>query len=124
MFVCASIAACRKHPRKVERLSKKGTTVLAFPGRYGRIRVPDLLERLYVEQIGSILVEGGGEVFQQFVDAGCVDELSLFVAPRLSRGGPAAFGVALAADGALARSASSLEVRQVGRDILLHALFD
>jgi diaminohydroxyphosphoribosylaminopyrimidine deaminase/5-amino-6-(5-phosphoribosylamino)uracil reductase len=71
VFVCTSIVACRKHPRKVERLSKKGTTILAFPDRHGRIRVLDLLERLYAEQIGSILVEGGGEVFQQFVGARC-----------------------------------------------------
>ncbi|MFN8396296.1 MAG: bifunctional diaminohydroxyphosphoribosylaminopyrimidine deaminase/5-amino-6-(5-phosphoribosylamino)uracil reductase RibD [Bacteroidia bacterium] len=50
--------------------------------------LPDLLRRLYAEaRIGSILVEGGANVLQQFIDAGEWDEIIRCVAPlRLGAG--------------------------------------
>ncbi|MBP1657902.1 MAG: bifunctional diaminohydroxyphosphoribosylaminopyrimidine [Bacteroidetes bacterium] len=124
VFVCATNAACRENGRKVERLSRRGVIVLAFPGRKGKISLANLLARLYAEGIGSLLVEGGGEVFGHFAAEECIDELSLFVTPRFSRGGQFAFGEGSCWVDAAGRMASELEVRQVGRDVLLHAFFD
>lgn len=124
VFVCTTNAACYANKRKVERLGRLGVLVLAFAGRRGKISLTDMLTWLYAEQIGSLLVEGGGDVFGEFVGAGCIDELSLFLAPRFSRGGMTAFGVGASWEGKSGRVASLLETRMVGGDVLLHAVFD
>lgn len=69
-------------------------------GQVGNIRfigvpdpynLPELLGRLYSEaRIGSILVEGGANVLQQFIDAGVYDEVIRCVGPQPLGAGVAA----------------------------------
>jgi diaminohydroxyphosphoribosylaminopyrimidine deaminase/5-amino-6-(5-phosphoribosylamino)uracil reductase len=122
VFVCTTAAALRQKGRKARRLLANGADVLPFAARHGRIPVEAVLQRLYAEQIGSILVEGGGEVFRDFVEAGCVDELSLFIAPWFAGGDLLTFGRSLS--GVSMPTASSVIVLKTGGDVLLHALFD
>jgi diaminohydroxyphosphoribosylaminopyrimidine deaminase/5-amino-6-(5-phosphoribosylamino)uracil reductase len=42
--------------------------------------------------VTGVLVEGGGRVHRSFLDAGLVDRLELFVAPRILAGGPGFVG--------------------------------
>jgi diaminohydroxyphosphoribosylaminopyrimidine deaminase/5-amino-6-(5-phosphoribosylamino)uracil reductase len=121
VFLCTTTAAFRQKRRKADRLLARGVRVLAFAAR-GEIRIDALLRRLYEEEIGSILVEGGGEVFREFVEAGCVDELSLFIAPRFGGGNVFTFGQSM--NGMSVPTASFVEVRKSGEDVLLHALID
>ncbi len=85
------------------------------------MRIPELMEALYEREIGSILVEGGSVVFREFLDAGVVDELSLFVAPRLIGAGVPAFAVSPQAHPAAFRF-RTIQARRVGADLLIHAL--
>jgi diaminohydroxyphosphoribosylaminopyrimidine deaminase/5-amino-6-(5-phosphoribosylamino)uracil reductase len=122
VIVCSTHEAARRRRRKVGVLRRRGVEVLIFPGRKEKIGLAKVLRRLHQEEIGSVLVEGGGGVFGQFVAEGIIDELSVFVAPRLGMGGAVAFK-----DNALstlAKAASTVGVWRVGEDILIHALFE
>ena len=60
-----------------------GVEVWTMPGAKGRLPLKSLLRRLVSEGALHVLVEGGAAVHQSFLEAGLVDELVLFVAPRL-----------------------------------------
>jgi riboflavin biosynthesis pyrimidine reductase len=77
---------------------------------------------LYDEGIGSILVEGGADVFGQFAAGGMIDEMSVFIAPVLAPGGVAAFPSGALA--AVVSEASYMHTHDAGRDIWVHAMFD
>ncbi len=122
VFVCTTVRAARTKQRALRRLENRGVIIVPLPGRNGKINIADLLERLYQEHMGSLLVEGGGEVFRQFVEGGFIDELSLFIAPRIGAGGPVAFGSTMLK--AVSKDAATLSVRRIDADILIHAQFD
>jgi len=74
------------------------------------------LGRLAADGVQSLLLEGGPTLAASFLDAGFVDKLLVFVAPRLSGDGPGLLR-ALASPRSLVR----LEARAVGVDVLLSA---
>jgi diaminohydroxyphosphoribosylaminopyrimidine deaminase/5-amino-6-(5-phosphoribosylamino)uracil reductase len=79
----------------------------------------DLLERLASRGVTTLLVEGGAEVNRAFLDAGVVDVLLLFLAPKIAGGGIAwvgGDGPARMADALLLRD---LRVRRLGPDLLV-----
>jgi diaminohydroxyphosphoribosylaminopyrimidine deaminase/5-amino-6-(5-phosphoribosylamino)uracil reductase len=81
------------NPTTVRRLRSEGVTAVWIPGRQRRLPLRSVLRELYRYHIGSLLVEGGADVFGQFLREDLVDELTVFLAPRaLGRGLPA-FGV-------------------------------
>jgi diaminohydroxyphosphoribosylaminopyrimidine deaminase/5-amino-6-(5-phosphoribosylamino)uracil reductase len=49
----------------------------------GKVSLHSLLKRAWEEKLVSILVEGGGEVFNEFLLSGMVDKFYLFLAPRI-----------------------------------------
>lgn len=57
----------------------------------GHVDLPELMKRLGQREIDSVLVEGGSTVAAGFLNAGLVDKVSVFIAPRLI-GGQAAPG--------------------------------
>lgn len=54
----------------------------------GRLSLTAALAELHRRGVQSLLVEGGGRVHRAFLDAGLVDRIELFLAPRLLAGGP------------------------------------
>lgn len=52
----------------------------------GRVSLPDLLDELGRREILSVLVEGGGEVHAAMFEAGLVDKLYAYLAPKLIGG--------------------------------------
>ena len=55
----------------------------------GEVSLPDLLARLGKRDAQGVLVEGGGSLAWGFVQAGCVDRLVLYLAPKLVGGADA-----------------------------------
>jgi diaminohydroxyphosphoribosylaminopyrimidine deaminase/5-amino-6-(5-phosphoribosylamino)uracil reductase len=77
------------------------------------------MKSLYRYDIGSVLVEGGREVFSQFLRHGPVDELSIFLAPTV-------MGHGISAMTNVGRERSTVRFSRwsampVGRDILIQA---
>ena len=81
-----------------------------------------LLRRLAKQGVTSLLVEGGGETNAAFVEAGLVDQVAFFYAPKIlggrdARTGVAGEGLTLAAGLALEK----IRWRNLGPDLMLTA---
>lgn len=62
----------------------------------GKLSIQSVLKRTAELGIASVMVEGGGDVFSQFIRSGMADKLHLFVAPKiLGRGKSFADGIDL-----------------------------
>jgi len=107
-------------PARVAALRAAGATVVTVVGRAGRVDLRGALAALAAREVRAVLVEGGGEVHGAFLDAGLVDRVVMFVAPRLLGGRtatPAIGGAGSSLKGAPRLTA--LEVTRVGDDLLI-----
>jgi diaminohydroxyphosphoribosylaminopyrimidine deaminase/5-amino-6-(5-phosphoribosylamino)uracil reductase len=111
----------RGAPRaRVRALRAKGAEVVEVAAPRGRLALLAVLRTLGALDLQSVLVEGGAAVHGAFIDAGLVDAVALFVAPRLLGGGvPIAAGRGRGVFHGLALDAPL--VRRVGPDLLLTA---
>jgi diaminohydroxyphosphoribosylaminopyrimidine deaminase / 5-amino-6-(5-phosphoribosylamino)uracil reductase len=109
-------------PARVAALAAVGATVVPVSLCDGRVDPRAALATLADREVRAVLVEGGGEIHGAFVDAGLVDRVAVFVAPRLMGGRaatPSIGGSGLPLGGALRLSA--LEVSRLGDDLLIEA---
>ncbi len=67
-------------------LRAQGVRVLELPGDSGRVDLRALLEALRALEVIAVLAEGGGELGGALAEAGLVDRVAFFVAPRLLGG--------------------------------------
>ena len=107
---------------RVAALTRAGATVLRGPTRGGHVDVVALLAGLFERDVRAVLLEGGGETHDAFLEAGVVDRVALFLAPLLL-GGRQAPGV-LGGAGRELKSAVRLgpvSVTTLGDDLLLEA---
>jgi diaminohydroxyphosphoribosylaminopyrimidine deaminase/5-amino-6-(5-phosphoribosylamino)uracil reductase len=94
---------------------------LVLPVEHGRVAVTALLDELGRRRMTNVLVEGGAEVLGSFFDAQTVDEVWVFVAPRIIGGqGKSAVG-----GSGVSRLAEGLRLKEWGvekieEDVLLH----
>ncbi len=70
-------------------LRELGCEVRGLPSEFGRPSVVALLEGLGQRRMTNVLVEGGASVLGSFFDADQVDEVHIFVAPKIVGGSPA-----------------------------------
>ncbi len=120
VIVCTTSKAAATHPRKVGLLRRTGTRVVEFPSRKNSIAIQEILKALYALNIGSVLVEGGSHVFSEFVGAGLIDELSLFIAPKIFGNGIPAFTQQIRIDSGRGLHFSVATTKRIGDDILIH----
>jgi diaminohydroxyphosphoribosylaminopyrimidine deaminase/5-amino-6-(5-phosphoribosylamino)uracil reductase len=105
---------------RVRALCAAGAHVVRCPGPDGRVSPADLMSALFSMEVRGVLVEGGAEVAASFVDAGLVDRVAMFFAPRLLGGAKAPSILAgTGRDLASALALGPLAVRQVGDDVLI-----
>jgi diaminohydroxyphosphoribosylaminopyrimidine deaminase/5-amino-6-(5-phosphoribosylamino)uracil reductase len=101
-------------------LASSGVTVLQCKSRDGRVDVADLCARLFALDVIAVLLEAGSELTGAFVQAGLVDRVAAFVAPKVLGGSDAptpAGGPGLPLGDAL--RLSDLTARPLGGDWLL-----
>jgi diaminohydroxyphosphoribosylaminopyrimidine deaminase/5-amino-6-(5-phosphoribosylamino)uracil reductase len=118
--VVATTAAMPDATRRA--LEERDVQVLSLPAdEAGRVALPALLDTLGRMEITSLLVEGGATVLGSFFDAGLVDQVMAFVAPRII-GGAAAPGP-VAGRGAARLAATprlrDVQVERLGSDVLI-----
>ncbi len=104
------------------RLRRVGPGVELLRCRRGKggVDLRDLLAKLAARGIMHLLVEGGARVHARFLEAGLVDRMAIFVAPKLA----GADGVPLVAGRGPARMADALrleevQVERIGEDVLV-----
>lgn len=126
LIVCHTADA---DPQKLEQLRLLGVKTLVCESSEGRVSVDDMLRQLANpadkadRAISSVLLEGGATLNASFLKAGCVDELNLFIAPKIVGGNSApSFVGELGID----KMAQALPLQQVsyetvGQDLLVRA---
>jgi diaminohydroxyphosphoribosylaminopyrimidine deaminase/5-amino-6-(5-phosphoribosylamino)uracil reductase len=110
----------RLEGRRRALYEEQGVEVLVLPGE--RPGVAALLDELGRRRFTNVLVEGGSEVLGNFLDAGEIDEVHVFIAPRLAGGAAAltpmtGLGVETISSALLL---ASWTVREVEGDLYLH----
>jgi diaminohydroxyphosphoribosylaminopyrimidine deaminase/5-amino-6-(5-phosphoribosylamino)uracil reductase len=82
-----TIVVSRAAPRGVvSALASSGAEVIVATGEHEQARIRSALEQLGAAGITSILLEGGPHLAGAFYDAQAVDELRLFLAPKVIGG--------------------------------------
>lgn len=70
--------------KKIEVLSKKGIKVFQIKSdKNKRLKLENVLKELAAQKISSVLVEGGSEIFSQFIEKQLFDELIVLQSPRI-----------------------------------------
>jgi diaminohydroxyphosphoribosylaminopyrimidine deaminase/5-amino-6-(5-phosphoribosylamino)uracil reductase len=108
---------------RLRALTNAGCEVLRLQAKAGRVDPRALLAELGKRRLTNLLVEGGGQVLGSFFDAGAMDEMHVFIAPRLVGGAGAP--TALAGIGvekmAQAWLPGRFQSETLGGDLYVHA---
>lgn len=72
--------------RKADELRDKGVEILQCASKGGRVDINDMVTKLGSLGIDSLLLEGGGTLNASFLEAGAVDEVCCFIAPKIIGG--------------------------------------
>ena len=102
-------------------MRERGADVWVLPSEKGQVDLSVMLKRLANEKrIGSVLVEGGGQVIAGFFEQRLVDKLALFLAPRIlgADGVPLVGALSVDALGE-AHTLRNMSVKPVGADLLV-----
>ena len=100
--------------KKLDQLSKRGIKILKIgKTKNGRLDIEKILRTLAQNKIASILVEGGADIFTQFIDLGFYDEIILLQAPII-------LGKGLSVSKfSQAKNLKLLNVQKLGNDVKL-----
>lgn len=80
-----TIIACCQENEKKSALEKSGCEVLCLPGKTG-VDLKKLTETLGERSLDSILIEGGSEIHYSALEAGIVQHVYAFTAPKIFGG--------------------------------------
>jgi diaminohydroxyphosphoribosylaminopyrimidine deaminase / 5-amino-6-(5-phosphoribosylamino)uracil reductase len=123
VYLVTTEQALWRNREKARILSARGIILLGLAGTREHFKVGRVMKELYKRNIGSVLVEGGGSVFSQFVAEGLVDELTLFVSPDFFGKGLAAIRPDMSISRNRLRSARAT-VGRSGGDFMLTVRYD
>ena len=70
----------------LDKLEMTGVQVIQCKSKDGHVDINDLMSQLGAQGIDSLLLEGGGTLNAAFLEAGCVDEVWAFIAPKIIGG--------------------------------------
>ena len=71
---------------KIDELKSYNVEILYCEEKDGHVDINDLMIKLGQKGIDSILLEGGATLNAAFLEAGCVDEVYAFIAPKIIGG--------------------------------------
>jgi len=111
---------------KIARLEALGARVVRCPSRRDRVSLRSLWRRLGRMGIMSVMIEGGGEAIASALDAGVVDRVMIFIAPKIvgGRGAPTPVGGEGTKRIADALSLTRVTVERCGGDIVVSGCVD
>ena len=108
-------------PKTIETLKSAGADVLIIDEKEGRVCLRALMREFGRKEITSVLIEGGGEINAAALQAGIVDKLMFFIAPKLigGRDAPGSIGGIGIARLAEAYELRDVKIAQIGADFLI-----
>ncbi len=111
---------------KQKALEALGVKLLVLPQEEGRVPLRLLMEELGKLQLDSVLLEGGGTLNYSALEAGVVDKVMTFIAPKILGGREAltpveGMGKQLVRD---AFQMSNIRLRSFGEDILIEGYLE
>ena len=113
----------KEDPERIAAYEEKGVQVLVTRQKDGRVDLADLMEKLGERKIDSILLEGGGTLNYSALQAGIVQHVQAYIAPKLF-GGEEGFtpvrGIGVD-DPAQAWILTNRKVTSLGEDLLMEA---
>ena len=80
---CYIYAAGQNDPEKEAALKERGATVIHLPNAQGKVDLPAMLRDLAQRGVNELHVEAGHKLNGSLVREGLVDELLVYLAPRL-----------------------------------------
>lgn len=116
------IAATEKADKeKLKALEEKGAEIIVTPLKKNRVDLSYLMKSLGVRKIDSILLEGGSSLNYAALEAGIVDKVNIFIAPKIIGGEGAKTpvggeGIALMKDAIKLRY---IDIQHFGEDIMI-----
>lgn len=115
------IAVSKKAPKKNILNLKKHSIEVIVTGE-NHVNIKNLLKKLAMKKIKTLLVEGGGNVNWEFIKEGLVDEIIVTVSPYLLGGNKA---VSLVEGEGFSKINQSLKLKlkkitQLGNEVVLH----
>lgn len=106
---------------KADCLKSRGVEILSVPGDDSKVDLRFLMKRLGELGINSILLEGGGTLNDSALEAGIVNEVNAFIAPKIFGG--CAAPTSVEGEGVpecnMAYPLELIEIKTYGQDVLL-----
>ncbi|HUT55674.1 MAG TPA: bifunctional diaminohydroxyphosphoribosylaminopyrimidine deaminase/5-amino-6-(5-phosphoribosylamino)uracil reductase RibD [bacterium] len=118
LIFCTALAPVKK----VEAFLRAGAeVVIVKKDRGGRADIRAVMRELGARKIASVLLEGGSGLFGAALRAGVVDELVLFIAPKIMGGGISVTGGIGPPRIADAIALAGVKARRIGADLMITA---
>lgn len=92
-WVVTSSRIFKKKFKKVEELSSKGVRVFNVSSKSGKINPKSILRIFTEEGISSVLIEGGADTVNSFIENSLVDKIYLFTSPKIIGDGLCALSI-------------------------------
>ncbi|MBI3284749.1 MAG: bifunctional diaminohydroxyphosphoribosylaminopyrimidine deaminase/5-amino-6-(5-phosphoribosylamino)uracil reductase RibD [Burkholderiales bacterium] len=119
----ATVVCAQPDPRKQAALQAAGAEVLYLPGPHGRVNLPELMLELGRRQVNEVHVEAGAILNGALIEQGCVDELLIYLAPKLLGDGAGLFALPELTQVDQARVVRFHQVQQLGETLRVLARF-
>ncbi len=118
------VAAAVDDRARIERLRERGAEVVVLPNASGKVELAELVRELGRRALNEVHVEAGFRLNGSLVAAGVVDELLVYLAPKvLGETGRGMFHLPAIERLADARRLSLVDVAQPGDDVRLRLRF-
>jgi len=123
---CMVVAALEHETerQKASRLRSQGHDVVFIPNPLGKVDLPALMQELGRRQINELHVEAGAKLNSSLIREHCVDELLLYLAPKLLGDARPLFDLERLEHLQDARNLSFHDIAQIGKDIRIRARFN
>ncbi|MDD5327968.1 MAG: bifunctional diaminohydroxyphosphoribosylaminopyrimidine deaminase/5-amino-6-(5-phosphoribosylamino)uracil reductase RibD [Phycisphaerae bacterium] len=112
-----AVFTTQKNNKKSPILKKKGVEVVTVASTGGKCRLRDVLSRLGERGVQQILVEGGPTVIMSFLRQGLVDEVCVYVAPKMLGSQGSAEATGRMAELSEAVGLHSVDIKRFGDDV-------
>jgi diaminohydroxyphosphoribosylaminopyrimidine deaminase/5-amino-6-(5-phosphoribosylamino)uracil reductase len=113
------VAGARDVQERMEALRQAGAEVQRLPAPNGQVDLTALLERLTVDGVNELHIEAGARLNGAWLQSGWVDELLLYLAPKLLGPGRGMADLPALAALSLADAWRFEQVRPVGADLCI-----